>query len=212
MVKLSSTEEENTEFLSSLWDTYKYLILLSLVLLGAGIFGWESWSQNRISNLQDSANMYESFINSLNDEDLDQKVLADQIIKKYPNTLYADLVTFHLAKISVEEEDLKKAEEHLTWILQRHDSKWGSDFDPIEATARLRLARVLIANDNSNKALEIINESKSMSSSLHEVKGDAEEKLGFYAEAKLSYLKALESNQSQSVEAILKMKLANLDT
>ena len=156
--------------------------------------------------------MYESFINSLNDDDLDQKVLADQIIEKYPNTLYADLVTFHLAKISVEEEDLNKAEEHLTWILQRHDSKWGSDFDPIEATARLRLARVLIANDNSNKALEIINESENMSSSLHEVKGDAEEKLGFYAEAKLSYLKALESNQSQSVEAILKMKLANLDT
>ena len=212
MVKLSSTEEENTEFLSSLWDTYKYLILLSLVLLGAGIFGWESWSQNRISNLQDSADMYESFINSLNDDDLDQKVLADQIIKKYPNTLYADLVTFHLAKISVEEEDLNKAEEYLTWILLRHDSKWRSEFDPIEATARLRLARVLIANDNSNKALEIINESENMSSSLHEVKGDAEEKLGFYAEAKLSYLKALESNQSQSVEAILKMKLANLDT
>ena len=35
--------------------------------------------------------------------------------------------------------------------------------------------------------------------------------LGLYSEAKLSYLKALESNQSQSVEAILKMKLANLD-
>lgn len=211
MVKLSSTEEENTEFLGSLWDKYKYLILLSLVLFGAGIFGWESWSQNRLSNLQDSADMYESFINSLNDDDLDQKVLADQIIKKYPNTLYADLVTFHLAKISVEEEDLNKAEEHLMWILQRHDSKWGSDFDPIEATARLRLARVLIANDNSNKALAIINDSENMSSSLHEVKGDAEEKLGSFAEAKLSYLKALESNQSQSVEAILKMKLANLD-
>ena len=210
MVKLSSTEEENTEFLGSLWDKYKYLILLSLVLFGAGIFGWESWSQNRLSNLQDSADMYESFINSLND-DSDQKVLADQIIKKYPNTLYADFVTFHLAKISVEEEDLNKAEEHLMWILQRHDSKWGSDFDPIEATARLRLARVLIANDNSNKALAIINDSENMNSSLHEVKGDAEEKLGSFAEAKLSYLKALESNQSQSVEAILKMKLANLD-
>ena len=211
MVKLSSTEEENTEFLGSLWDKYKYLIVLSLVLFGAGIFGWESWSQNRLSNLQDSADMYESFINSLNDDDLDQKVMAEQIIKKYPDTLYADLVTFHLAKISVEEEALNKAEEHLMWILQRRDSKWGSDFDPIEATARLRLARVLIANDNSNKALEIINESENMSSSLHEVKGDAEEKLGSYAEAKLSYLKALESNQSQSVEAILKMKLANLD-
>ena len=211
MVKLSSTEEENTEFLGSLWDKYKYLIALSLVLFGAGIFGWESWSQNRLSNLQDSADMYESFINSLNDDDLDKKVMAEQIIEKYPNTLYADLVTFHLAKISVEEEDLNKAQEYLMWILKRRDSKWGSDFDPIEATARLRLARVLIANDHSNKALEIINESENMSSSLHEVKGDAEEKLGSYAEAKLSYLKALESNQSQSVEAILKMKLANLD-
>ena len=211
MVKLSSTEEENTEFLGSLWDKYKYLIALSLVLFGAGIFGWESWSQNRLSNLQDSADMYESFINSLNDDDLDKKVMAEQIIENYPNTLYADLVTFHLAKISVEEEDLNKAQEYLMWILKRRDSKWGSDFDPIEETARLRLARVLIANDNSNKALEIINESENMSSSLHEVKGDAEEKLGFYAEAKLSYLKALESNQSQSVEAILKMKLANLD-
>ena len=211
MVKLSSTEEENTEFLGSLWDKYKYLIVLSLVLFGAGIFGWESWSQNRLSNLQDSADMYESFINSLNDDDLDKKVMAEQIIEKYPNTLYADLVTFHLAKISVEEEDLNKAQEYLMWILKRRDSKWGSDFDPIEATARLRLARVLIANDHSNKALEIINESENISGSLYEVKGDAEEKLGFYAEAKLSYLKALESNQSQSVEAILKMKLANLD-
>ena len=211
MVKLSSTEEENTEFLSSLWDKYKYLILLSLVLLGAGIFGWESWSQNRLNNLQDSADMYESFINSLNDDDLDQKELADQIIKKYPKTLYADLVTFHLAKISVEDEELNKAEDYLAWILQRHSSKWGSTFDPIEATARLRLARVLIANDNSNKALEIINESENMNSSLYEVKGDAEEKLGLSTEAKLSYLKALESNQSQPAEAILKMKLANLD-
>ncbi len=212
MVKLSSTEEENTEFLSSLWDKYKYLFLLSLVLFGAGIVGWEKWSQNRLSNLQDSADMYESFIDSINNDDLDQKALADQIIKEYPNTLYADLVTFHLAKISVEEEDLIQAEEYLRWVLKRHESRWGSDFDPIETTARLRLARVLIANNNSNKALEIIKDSKNMNSSLHEVKGDAEQKLGLYAEAKLSYLKALESNQNQSVEAILKMKLANLDS
>ena len=211
MVKLSSTEEENTEFLSSLWDKYKYLILLSLVLLGAGIFGWENWSQNRISSLQDSAEMYESFINSLNDDDLDQKVLGDQIIKKYPNTLYADLVTFHLAKISVDQSDLNKAEEHLRWILDRHDSKWGSDFDPIEVTARLRLARVLIANENPEKAIEVIEYSQNLNSSLYEVKGDAQEQLGQFSQAKLSYLKALESTQSQSIKAVLKMKLANLD-
>ena len=211
MVKLSSTEEENTEFLSSLWDNYKYLILLSLFLLGAGILGWETWSKNKVNYLQDSADMYESFLNSLNEDNLEQNTLAEELIKKYPNTLYSDLVTFHLAKISVEKNDLNKAEEHLMGILQRHDSKWSSGYDPIEGTARLRLARVLIANDNSKKALEIIKESKNMNSSLYEVKGDAEKKEGLYLEARLSYLKALESTQSQTVEALVKMKLANLD-
>ena len=127
MVKLSSTEEENTEFLSSLWSSYKYLLLLSVILLGGGIIGWEYWSQNKVTKLQNSSDMYESFINALNDSELDQKVLAEEIVQKYPNSLYADLVTFHLAKIFVDQNDLNKAEEYLRWILDRHDSKWGSD-------------------------------------------------------------------------------------
>ena len=211
MVKLSSTEEENTEFLSSLWGSYKYLLLLSLILLGGGIIGWEYWSQNKVTKLQDSSDMYESFINALNDSELDQKVLAEEIVQKYPNSLYADLVTFHLAKIFVDQNDLNKAEEYLRWILDRHDSKWGSDFDPIEVTPRLRLARVLIANENPEKAIEVIEFSQSLNGSLYEVKGDAEEQLGQFSQAKLSYLRALESTQSQSIQALLKMKLANLD-
>ena len=211
MVKLSSTEEENTEFLSSLWGSYKYLLLLSLILLGGGIIGWEYWSQNKVTKLQNSSDMYESFINALNDSELDQKVLAEEIVQKYPNSLYADLVTFHLAKIFVEQNDLNKAEEYLRWILDRHVSKWGSDFDPIEVTARLRLARVLIANENPEKAIEVIEFSQSLNGSLYEVKGDAEEHLGQFSQAILSYLKALESTQSQSIQALLKMKLANLD-
>ena len=211
MVKLSSTEEENTEFLSSLWGSYKYLLLLSLILLGGGIIGWEYWSQNKVTKLQNSSDMYESFINALNDSELDQKVLAEEIVQKYPNSLYADLVTFHLAKIFVDQNDLNKAEEYLRWILDRHDSKWDSDFDPIEVTARLRLARVLIANENPEKAIEVIEYSQTLNGSLYEVKGDAEEQLGQFSQAKLSYLKALESTQSQSIQALLKMKLANLD-
>ena len=211
MVKLSSTEEENTEFLSSLWGSYKYLLLLSLVLLGGGIIGWEYWSQNKVTKLQDSSDMYESFINALNDSELDQKAMAEEIVQKYPNSLYADLVTFHLAKIFVDQNDLNKAEEYLRWILDRHDSKWDSDFDPIEVTARLRLARVLIANENPEKAIEVIEYSQTLNGSLYEVKGDAEQQLGQFSQAKLSYLKALESTQSQSIQALLKMKLANLD-
>ena len=66
-------------------------------------------------------------------------------------------------------------------------------------------------NENPEKAIEVIEYSQNLNSSLYEVKGDAQEQLGQFSQAKLSYLKALESTQSQSIQALLKMKLANLD-
>ena len=210
MVKLSSTEEENTEFLSSLWDSYKYLILMVIVLVAGGIIGWESWSQSKTNNLHGASDLYEDFINSVDNPDLDEKTIAQEIIQQYPSSLYADLVTFHIAKFHVDQNQLEEAKKNLEWILRRHSSKWGSDFNPIEVTARLRLARVLIANKNPSRALEIIDQSKDMSASLYEVKGDAEEQLGQFSKAKLSYLRAIESTQNPSIVALLKMKLADL--
>ena len=83
MVKLSSTEEENTEFLSSLWDSYKYLILIVIVLVAGGIIGWESYSQAKTNNLQGASDLYENFINSVNNPDLDEKTIAQEIIQQY---------------------------------------------------------------------------------------------------------------------------------
>lgn len=211
MVKLSSTEEEYTEFLSSLWQRYKYLLLLSVVLIGGGVVGWDAWTKNQTQNFQESSDLYEEFIDSLNNQDSDEKLIADQIINKHPNTLYADLVSLHLAKISAEIDDLNAAEKHLKWVLKRHEKKWSSDFDPIEITARIRLARVLLAKESPEEALEIINQAKEKNSALYEVKGDAEELLGQFDEARLSYLKALESTQNQSIRALLQMKLSSLE-
>tara|TARA_B100001123_G_scaffold187327_1_gene214211 strand:- start:31758 stop:32396 length:639 start_codon:yes stop_codon:yes gene_type:complete len=211
MVKLSSTEEEYTEFLSSLWQRYKYLLLLSVVLIGGGVVGWDAWTKNQTQNFQESSDLYEEFIDSLNNQDSDEKLIADQIINKHPNTLYADLVSLHLAKISAETDDLNAAEKHLKWVLKRHEKKWSSDFDPIEITARIRLARVLLAKESPEEALEIINQAKEKNSALYEVKGDAEELLGQFDEARLSYLKALESTQNQSIRALLQMKLSSLE-
>ena len=73
MVKLSSTEEEYTEFLSSLWQRYKYLLLLSVVLIGGGVVGWDAWTKNQTQNFQESSDLYEEFIDSLNNQDSDEK-------------------------------------------------------------------------------------------------------------------------------------------
>ena len=139
-----------------------------------------------------------------------KKSLLKKIIETYPESLYSDLVTLHLVKLNIEQNKLEEAEKQLKWILDKQISKWGKDFNPIEITVRLRLARVLISNGKPLEALEVINQSETMNGSLYEVKGDAEELIGEFSQAKISYLKALEETQSSSIQGLIRMKLADL--
>lgn len=211
MVKLSSSEEENTEFLSSLWDKYKYLFILIILTSIAGIFGLESWVESQSKNQQKAFDLYESFIETRNNSDKDPIILANEIIETFPDSLYADLVTLYLAKIQVDQSNFKEAEKYLRLMLEKHSSFLGADFDPIEVTARQRLARVLVSNSKPEEALELINATKSLNNTLFEIKGDIETELGLISEARVSYLKAIESTQNQSIQALIRMKLADLE-
>ena len=211
MVKLSSSEEENTEFLSSLWNRYKYLFIVGFTSLIVGIFGWESWTESKDKNQQQASDSYENFLEIISNTETDPTILAKEIIENYPNSLYADLVTLYLAKLQVEKNNFSEAEKHLQWVLKKHTSFWKRDFDPIEVTTRQRLARILVADNRPKEAFDLINDAKFLDNILYEIKGDAEYNLGLLTDARLSYLKAIESTQSPSVQAILKMKLADLE-
>ena len=211
MVKLSSSEEENTEFLSSLWNRYKYLFIVGFTSLIVGIFGWESWTESKDKNQQQASDSYENFLEIISNTETDPTILAKEIIENYPNSLYADLVTLYLAKLQVEKNNFSEAEKHLQWVLKKHSSFWKRDFDPIEVAARQRLARILVADNRPKEAFDLINDAKFLDNILYEIKGDAEYNLGLLTDARLSYLKAIESTQSPSVQAILKMKLADLE-
>ena len=166
MIKLSSSEEETTEFLISIWDKFKYLILLGVVLVAGGILVWESWQDSKVESQQQASDLYENFIDERSRADGDPTILANEIIKTFPDTLYADLVTFHLAKLQVDKSDFTEAEKYLDWILKKHSSKWSKNFDPIEVTARQRLARVLLSNNKPEKSLDLINNAASLNNIL----------------------------------------------
>ena len=214
MVKISSSEEENTEFLGSLWDSYKYYFLIGLVSVVTGILGWEFWLESKAENQQKASDLYEAFIEERNDEKKDAykelNQLYEEIINTFPNTLYADLVSFHLAKLEVEKGNFIKAEKNLRWIIEKHSSKWSDGFDPIEVTARQRLARVLIANKRAQEAINLLNSTSNLDSTSFEIRGDAQNELGLIGQAKVSYLQAIESTNNQYLKSLLKMKLADL--
>ena len=96
-------------------------------------------------------------------------------------------------------------------MLEKHSSTWNKNFDPIESTVRQRLARVLIEDNKPKEALDIVIATDIFDQALYEIKGDAENLLGLKEEAKLSYLQAIASAQNQSIQALLRMKLADLE-
>ena len=197
MVKISSSEEENTEFLGSLWDSYKYYFLIGLVSVVTGILGWEFWLESKAENQQKASDLYEAFIEERNDEKKDAykelNQLYEEIINTFPNTLYADLVSFHLAKLEVEKGNFIKAEKNLRWIIEKHSSKWSDGFDPIEVTARQRLARVLIANKRAQEAINLLNSTSNLDSTSFEIRGDAQNELGLIGQGKAIASQAISS-------------------
>jgi predicted negative regulator of RcsB-dependent stress response len=203
----SASSEEQIDILSVWWDKYKYI--LGLLLAASVIFiiyRDYSISTTDIKQL-DSAKLYDDFLAS-NLED--KSIKAKEIMDLYSDTLYADFAALHLAKIAVEENDLKQAEENLNWVIVRSSDLGASVFNPLQSIAKLRLARIYMEESNAGEVLNLLEDEQNLTSSLFEVKGDAERSLGNISEAKLSYLQALELSNSQPIRSLISMKISDL--
>ena len=203
----SASSEEQIDILSVWWDKYKYI--LGLLLAASVIFiiyRDYSISTTDIKQL-DSAKLYDDFLAS-NLED--KSIKAKEIMDLYSDTLYADFAALHLAKIAVEENDLKQAKENLNWVIVRSSDLGTFAFNPLQSIAKLRLARIYMEESNAEEVLNLLEDEQNLTSSLFEVKGDAERSLGNISEAKLSYLQALELSNSQPIRSLISMKISDL--
>lgn len=203
----SASSEEQIDLLSVWWDKYKYL--LGLLLAASVIFIiYRDYSISATNTKQlESAKLYDDFLASSLE---DKSVKAKEIMDLYSDTLYADFAALHLAKIAVEENDLKKAEDNLNWVVGRVSASWKSSFNPLQSIAKLRLARIYLEQGNADNVLSLLEEEQTLTASLFEVKGDAERSLGKISDAKLSYLQALELSNSQSIQSLISMKISDL--
>ena len=211
MVNLTSTEEENTEFLKSLWDKYKYLVISTVLVIILSIIGIERNSSNKEELNQITGDLYTEFLESIDLPESDSVEKGVYFIDTYPDSIYAKLISLHLAKIHFEQGNIDKSEENLTWIIKNSDSGWIKRYDPIEVTAKYRLAEVLLDKGDSRKSLELLDSIDTKTSSMHDLIGDCYASLGENEKAKISYLKALESSPSQAIQSIIKMKLADIN-
>ena len=144
------------------------LAAVLVVLLGYG--GWRYWQNRKTSTALAAEARYQQVLDALDKGNLTLgSTLADQLIKDYPNTPYADQADLMAARVAVQNDQLSDAAKRLRHVLDTtHDAE-------MKLLVRLRLARVLLGQNQPDEALQLIDgvQAGAFASRYAEVRGDA---------------------------------------
>ena len=202
------TDEERAEALKEWWSENGTSVVGGIIIGLAAVFGWRGWQDYQITQAEAASDLYQKIVVDIrNEKDDEAKTLALQLIDEYPSTTYAVFAHLIMAKLFVEKNDYSAATEHLQWVI---DNASENEF---QLLARLRLARILLAEDKPEQSIELLDavDPGEFLASYEELKGDSYIKQGKTEDARNAYNNAL-SNQKISGRdnSILEMKLGNL--
>lgn len=164
------TEEQQVERLKEWWNDNGTPLIVGAVLGLAGFGGWKYWNQQQIAYQEGASDLYNKVVEIVKTEEKVGLLESANAVKdKYPESSYAILSAFNLAKLAVDGGELDKAAAELTWVIDNHAD------NELTYMAKIRLARVLIEQDKANEALALVNfEAESGYYALASlVKGDA---------------------------------------
>lgn len=211
------TEEEQLEAMKRWWKEHGKTILISVVVAVGLYFAWNAWQDQQRAKAEAASATYEELLKIVATEP--GKVLAEserttaehlvKELKEGDNTsLYAHNAAFFLARIAVSEERLDDAVTELKWVLSNKPD------DATRQLANLRLARVLLAQQAYDDALDLVQTPPTVgfASEYAEVHGDVLKAKGDLDAARTAYEKALAAITQQQQERfmVLQMKLDDL--
>jgi predicted negative regulator of RcsB-dependent stress response len=178
--------------------------LLGLALL----FGGKSWFAWQDRNAENASNIYATMMAALgNGEEKLVNEKAGRLIADYTSTPYAPLAALALAKTKLAQGELVAARTQLQWALEHTDS------DVIRDTVRLRLARVMVAENDLDGAAALISQDRPESafSPLYgELRGDIQLARGDMGNARAEYERALAGMSGESPgRQLLQLKYDN---
>jgi len=151
-VDLDFKEEEKEMLIhKTIWETYGKYVVLAVLFFCIGFGVWQVLSYQKNQNLLEASKQYDKMMKASQGKDPSKtEELAEQLIDKYSNTPYAALAALLQARIQVDSNQLEKAEQHLNTAMEL-----GGD-GPTGHVARVRLARVLAAENKLDEALKVL--------------------------------------------------------
>ena len=199
----SASQEEQQEILLSFWQRFKYLIILALLAVVAWIVGRDYFIASSQEKDLETASLYQAYLEA------DDQESGLKLLNSYEDTAYADFVRLNEAKRSFQNGESNKAIELLQAVIENNTSL--NEFNPLEAAARTRLAKIYLENEDYTSVLSLYQNTDELTSTMLEQRADAENALGQFSNARASYMLALQSSTNQASRALINMKISDLE-
>ena len=202
------TDDEQLEAVKRFTREYAPVLVIGALLGAGGLFGWRYYQnyQNE-QGLKAGAQFSQLTTSLLLNDAARSRQTADDLIKDFPSSPYADQAKLVLARMDVDAGQDANAIAPLTEVMN------NSKDTELRQIARLRLARVLIDQSKPDDAIKLLSEGNpgSFAGRYHEVHADALYAKNDAAGAVTEYKAALDAADAGGVDAaMVETKLADL--
>ncbi len=197
-------EQEQLAALKAWWNEHGGAIILGATLVLAAVGAWNAWTWYQRSQSAQAAVLYDTLQKAARANDLKTtRETAGAILENFPRSAYAPLAALVSAKVQFQAGDLKTARAQLQWVIEHARS------DEIRSIAALRLASVLLDDNEPDAALKIL-EAKphpGFEALYASQRGDILATQKKRSEARAAYKTALEKAGAGPLRDALRLKL-----
>lgn len=203
------SEKEQWEWVKTQVRENAPAVLLAIVLAVGAVFGWRWWQGHQDARDLEAGGRYMHMVQSLERGDSTQTLLLlGELERDYPGSPYTDQARLLAARMYVDEAQLDHAAAALAAVAEHSKDR------ELAQVARLRLARVQIAQGKPDSALATLGTSAdagAFAARYHEVRGDAYYAKGDKAAALTEYRSAQTAGAEGTDTTLLQLKIADLD-
>ena len=210
-MSLDSTEEEQIDQIKRFFRENGLFMLIAIILVVGGNVGYDYYETSERTAAEAASLDFSNFQKAVDEVVAsgsgrdDALAMGEAIKADHPGTAYAALGALQLARLYFDDKAYAEAEAELSFAI---DSNIGL----IAPLARIRLAKVISAQSEFERALHALGDETGLSgyaSAWHETRGDILFEMGRKDEARQSYQFAV-STGGDNVLQSLTMKLEDL--
>lgn len=201
------TEEERLDALKQWWKENARSVALGIGFGAAMVIGWNVWQQKQLDTARQASAVFQQLLKAEQEDKADAALkLAERLKDGFGSTTYGVYGKLFTAKLKAQAGDVATAKTLLQDVMNTTQD------ENFKHLARLRLGQVMLALQQQEEALKLIEAADTAASGAYqglyaELKGDLLVALKRTDQARTAYERARELGQSS---AVLELKLQDL--